>query len=192
MRRPRPVGSYGRAAGHRRKPMLAPPVTSQAELSKLRPSKDGAAELRSAKKPKKLSRINPKERLFDSPVGAPQPGEYDERRQDSEAATTLGKFKPLTPDTSLARICAAALPGKCTVEQIAEKARLRPDQVAHRLRYGLGVAHGIGYQRDEKGVITLILPEGVPAEALVLKAAKVAKPAKAAKKPAATRGDSTP
>ncbi len=28
----------------------------------------------------------------------------------------------LTPDTSLARICTAALPGKCTVEQIAEKA----------------------------------------------------------------------
>ncbi len=55
---------------------------------------------------------------------------------------SLGKFKPLIPDTSLARICAAALPGKCTIEQIAEKARLRPDQVAHRLRYGLGVAHG--------------------------------------------------
>ncbi len=65
----------------------------------------------------------------------------------------LGKFKPLTPDTSLARIAAAALPGKCTVEQIAEKARLRPDQVAHRLRYGLGVAHGIGYQKAENGVI---------------------------------------
>lgn len=34
----------------------------------------------------------------------------------------LGKFKPLTPDTSLARICAAALPGKYTAAQIAEKA----------------------------------------------------------------------
>jgi hypothetical protein len=45
---------------------------------------------------------------------------------------SLGKFKPLTPDTSLARISDAALPGKCTVEQIAEKVRLRPDQVAHR------------------------------------------------------------
>lgn len=104
----------------------------------------------------------------------------------------LGNFKPLTPDTSLARICIAALPGKCTVEQIAEKARLRPDQVAHRLRYGLGVAHGIGYQKAENGVITLILPEGVPAEALVLGPAKAEKPAKAAKKPAAAKGDNTP
>src|SRR6266851_9371981 len=92
----------------------------------------------------------------------------------------LGKFKPLTPDTSLARICAAALPGKCTVERIAEKAKLRPDQVAHRLRYGLGVAHGIGYQKAENGVITLVLPEGVPAEALVAKATK-SEPAKAEK-----------
>src|SRR5216683_6034732 len=89
----------------------------------------------------------------------------------------LGKFKPLTPDTSLARICAAALPGKCTVERIAEKAQLRPDQVAHRLRYGLGKAHGIGFLVAESGVITLILPEGVPAEALVMKAAKAKKPA---------------
>ncbi len=32
----------------------------------------------------------------------------------------------LTPDTSLARICTAALPGKCTVEQIAEKADCGP------------------------------------------------------------------
>ncbi len=94
---------------------------------------------------------------------------------------SLGKFKPLTSDTSLARTCAAALPGKCTVEQIAEKARLRPDHVAHRLRYGLGVAHGIGYQKAENGVITLIPPEGVPAEALVLKAAKASRPGKAAK-----------
>src|SRR6266568_6853453 len=91
----------------------------------------------------------------------------------------LGKFKPLTPDTSLARICAAALPGKCTVEQIAEKARLRPDQVAHRLRYGLGVAHGIGHSKDpETSIITIVLPEGAPAEALVLKAAKAVTKAK--------------
>jgi hypothetical protein len=37
----------------------------------------------------------------------------------------------------------------------------------HRLRHGLGAAHGIGHNRDDKGVVTLVLPDGVPAEALV-------------------------
>ena len=55
--------------------------------------------------------------------------------------------------------------------------------MAHRLRYGLGKAHGIGFLVADNGVITLVLPEGVPAEALVLKAAKGEAPAKA-KKPA--------
>ena len=79
----------------------------------------------------------------------------------------LGKFKPLLSGTSLARICAAAPPGKYTAAEIAKAAGLREDQVTHRLRHGLGAAHGIGHNRDEAGVITIVLPEGVPAEALV-------------------------
>ncbi len=59
----------------------------------------------------------------------------------------LGKFKPLLAGTSLARI-------------------LR--------RRGLGAAHGIGHNRDDAGVITLVLPDGVPAEALVAGEAKAA------------------
>jgi hypothetical protein len=86
----------------------------------------------------------------------------------------LGKFSPLTPNTSLARICAAALPGKLTVEGIAKAAGLREDQVQHRLRHGLGVAHGIGHVKDEKGVVRIVLPEGVPAEALIAAAVKAA------------------
>jgi hypothetical protein len=54
-------------------------------------------------------------------------------------------------------------PGKLT---IAVAAGLRDDQVVHRLRHGLGAAHGIGHIRADNGVITLVLPEGVPAEAL--------------------------
>jgi hypothetical protein len=62
----------------------------------------------------------------------------------------LGKFKPLQAGTSLARICAAALPGKYTAVEIAKAAGLREDQVVHRLlRHGLGAAHGIGHNRDE-------------------------------------------
>jgi hypothetical protein len=48
----------------------------------------------------------------------------------------LGKFKPLLTGTSLARICAAALPGKHTVAGIGKAAGLREDQVVHRLRHG--------------------------------------------------------
>jgi hypothetical protein len=39
----------------------------------------------------------------------------------------LGKFKPLLAGTSLARICAAALPGKYTAAEIAKAAGLRED-----------------------------------------------------------------
>src|SRR3979411_677024 len=74
---------------------------------------------------------------------------------------TLGKFKPLLAGTSLARICTAALPGKYTAAEIAKAAGLREDQVTHRLRHGLGVAHGIGHNRDEAGVVTIVLPDGV-------------------------------
>jgi hypothetical protein len=45
----------------------------------------------------------------------------------------------------------------------------------HRLRHGLGRAHGIGHNRDEAGVITIVLPDGVPAEALVAGEAKPAR-----------------
>jgi hypothetical protein len=65
---------------------------------------------------------------------------------------------------------------------------LREDQVAHRLRHGLGVAHGVGHAKDDKGVVRIVLPEGVPAEALVMGAPKPATAAKAkgrAKAPAA-------
>jgi hypothetical protein len=83
---------------------------------------------------------------------------------------------------------AGALPGKYTTAEIAKAAGLAEDQVTHRLRHGLGVAHGIGHNRGDKGVITLVLPEGVPAEALVAGEAKAAakgKPAaKAVRKPA--------
>jgi hypothetical protein len=66
-----------------------------------------------------------------------------------------------------------------TAAEIAKAAGLREDQVVHRLRHGLGAAHGIGHNRDDAGVITILLPEGVPAEALVAGEAKaVAKPAK--------------
>jgi hypothetical protein len=54
-----------------------------------------------------------------------------------------------------------------TTAEIAKAAGLREDQVVHRLRHGVGVAHGIGHNRDDNGVITIVLPEGVPAEALV-------------------------
>jgi hypothetical protein len=80
---------------------------------------------------------------------------------------TLGKFSPLTPNTSLARICSAALPGKLTIEGIAKAAGLREDQVSYRLRHGLGVQHGIGHAADDKGVVRIVLPDGVPAEALI-------------------------
>jgi hypothetical protein len=96
----------------------------------------------------------------------------------------LGKFKPLLPGTSRARICTAALPGKYTVAEIAKAAGLREDQVTHRLRHGLGAAHGIGHNRDDAGVVTLVLPDGVPAEALIAGEAKAAAKGKAARKPA--------
>jgi hypothetical protein len=54
----------------------------------------------------------------------------------------------------------------------AKAAGLRDDQVTHRLRHGLGAADGIGHNRDDKEVITLVLPEGVPAEALITGEAK--------------------
>jgi hypothetical protein len=96
----------------------------------------------------------------------------------SDAKTTkpvaLGQFKPLLAGTSLARICTAALPGKYNAAEIAKAAGLREDQVIHRLRHGLGAAHGIGHNRAENGVVTLVLPEGVPAEALVAGEAKPA------------------
>jgi hypothetical protein len=66
----------------------------------------------------------------------------------------LGKFSPLKAGTSLARICAAALPGKYTVAEIAKAAGLPEDKVVRRLRRRFA-AHGIG--------ITLVLPPGVPA-----------------------------
>jgi hypothetical protein len=55
-------------------------------------------------------------------------------------------------------------------EEIAKAPGLRED----RLRHGLGAAYGIGRNRDGKGVITLVLPEGVPAEALIAGEAKAA------------------
>jgi hypothetical protein len=105
---------------------------------------------------------------------------------DAKSSKTfvLGQFKPMLAGTSLARICAAALPGKCTIAQIAKAAGLREDQVTHRLRHGLGRAHGIGHNRAEAGVITIVLPPGVPAEALVAGQAKAATKGKAAVKPA--------
>jgi hypothetical protein len=66
----------------------------------------------------------------------------------------LGKFKPLLAGTSLARICAAALPGKYTVAQVAAAAGLPPDKVLRRLRRRFA-AHGIGHNRADNGVITL-------------------------------------
>jgi hypothetical protein len=114
---------------------------------------------------------------------------------------TLGEFKPLLAGTSLARIGTAALPGKYTVAEIAKAAGLRegPGR-AHRLRHGLGRAHGIGHNRDEAGVVTIVLPDGVPAEALVAGEAKAAGKPVAKKKPARTvaataahrRGNSEP
>ncbi len=53
---------------------------------------------------------------------------------------------------------------------------------AHRLRHGLGAAHGIGHNRPDNGVITLVLPEGVPAEALIAGEAKAAAKGKPAAK----------
>jgi hypothetical protein len=61
-----------------------------------------------------------------------------------------------------------------TAAEIAKAAGLREDQVTHRLRHGLGVAHGIGQNRAENGVITIVLPDGVPAEALIAGEAKAA------------------
>src|SRR5260370_42382470 len=95
----------------------------------------------------------------------------------------LGRFKPLLAGTSLARICTAALPGKYTAAEIAKAAGLREDQVVHRLRHGLGRAHGIGHNRDEAGVITIVLPDGVPAEALLAGEAEAARKAAAKQKP---------
>jgi hypothetical protein len=69
---------------------------------------------------------------------------------------------------------------KLTVAGIAKAAGLREDQVVHRLWHGLGAAYGIGHNRAENGVITLVLPEDVPAEALIAGGAKPA-----ARKPAA-------
>ena len=86
----------------------------------------------------------------------------------------LGKFRPLAPNTSLAKICTAALPGKMTVEQIATAVGLRADQVQDRLRHGLGVGHGIGHSRDEQGVVRIVLPDGVPVEMLIAAAAVLA------------------
>lgn len=51
--------------------------------------------------------------------------------------------------------------------QIAAKAGLRPDQAAHRLRYGLGVAHGIGHEIGEDGIVKLVLPAGKQAAELI-------------------------
>jgi hypothetical protein len=82
---------------------------------------------------------------------------------------TLGAFKPVGPGTSLARILEAAMPGDATVEQIAAQAALRPDQVTHRLRHGLGAAHGIGYTKGEDGVVRLVLPAGKAAGDLIAK-----------------------
>ena len=81
----------------------------------------------------------------------------------------------------MVRICVPALPGKYTTAEIAKAAGLREDQVTHRLRHGLGAAHGIGHNRDDAGVVTLVLPEGVPAEALIAGEAKAAGKGKAAK-----------
>ena len=53
------------------------------------------------------------------------------------------------------------------VAEIAKAAGLQDDQVTHRLRHGLGAAHGIEQNRDEDGVITLVLPDGAPAKAPV-------------------------
>ena len=41
----------------------------------------------------------------------------------------------------------------------------REDQAVHRLRYGLGAAHGVGHNRPNNGIITLVLPDGVPSKA---------------------------
>jgi hypothetical protein len=46
----------------------------------------------------------------------------------------------------------------------------------NRLRHGLGAAHGIGHNQ----VITLVLPDGVPAEALIAGEAKAAAEGEAA------------
>jgi hypothetical protein len=63
----------------------------------------------------------------------------------------LGKFKPLRTGTSLTKICTAALPGKYRAAEIAKAAGLREDQVIHRLRHGLGAAHGIGHNATRPG-----------------------------------------
>ncbi len=63
--------------------------------------------------------------------------------------------------------------------EIAKAAGLREDQVIHRLRHGLGAAHGIGHNRDDAGVVTIVLPDGVPAEALIAGEAKAAAKGKA-------------
>ncbi len=52
---------------------------------------------------------------------------------------------------------------------------LREAQVTHRLR------HGIGHAEDEDGRIHIVLPEGVPAEALVAGDPKPAAKGKGAK-----------
>ena len=90
----------------------------------------------------------------------------------------------------MVRICVPALPGKYTTAEIAKAAGLREDQVTHRLRHGLGRPHGIGHNGADNGVITLVLPEGVPAEALVAGEARAA--AKAKTKPEAAKGKLKP
>ncbi len=39
----------------------------------------------------------------------------------------------------------------------------------HRLRHGLGAAHGTGHSRDDNGVITLVLPDEAPRGSLIAK-----------------------
>jgi len=80
----------------------------------------------------------------------------------------------------------ASAPPRCPANTRPRRSPRRPglreDQVTHRLRHGLGAAHGIGHNRADNGVITLVLPDGVPAEALVAGEAKVAAKGKAAAK----------
>jgi hypothetical protein len=81
----------------------------------------------------------------------------------------LGKLKPLLAGTSLARICAAG------------QIHRRGDRQGGRPARGSGGAPpaaraGGGawdrHNRADDGVITLVLPEGVPAEALIAGEAK--------------------
>src|SRR5438876_11996323 len=84
----------------------------------------------------------------------------------------LGKFKPLLARTSLARICTAALLGEVhrTGDRQGGRAARGSGHTPPAARPGRGAWHS----RADNGVVTLVLPNGVPAEALVAGGAKAA------------------